>query len=99
MPMSWDWMEFDIPIGNEKGWTQVRYQRKKGFLGVQKKIITVTNCPLRVKFEPWLDLGQLSGNPDLTGANFIEHNSTHPNYVSFLADQKSSKSSITLSFK
>ena len=99
MPMSWDWMEFDIPIGNEKGWTQVRYQRKKGFLGGQKKSITVTNCPLRVKFEPWLDQGQLSGDPDLTGANFIEHNSTHPNYVSFLADQKSSKSSITLSFK
>ena len=99
MPMSWDWMEFDIPIGNEKGWTQVRYQRKKGFLGGQKKSITVTNCPLRVKFEPWLDQGQLSGDPDLTGANFIEQNSTHPNYVSFLAEQKSSKSSITLSFK
>ena len=99
MPMSWDWMEFDIPIGNEKGWTQVRYQRKKGFLGGQKKSITVSNCPLRVKFEPWLDQGQLSEDPDLNGANFIEQNSTHPNYVSFLADQKSSKSSITLSFK
>ena len=37
MPLSWDWMEFDIPIASEKGWTQVRYQRKKGFLGGQKK--------------------------------------------------------------
>ena len=99
MPMNWEWMEFDIPIGNEKGWTQVRYHRKKGFLGGQKKSITVSNCPLRVKFEPWLDQGELSRDPDLNGAKFIQQKATHPNYVSFLAEQKSSKSSIVLSYK
>ena len=99
MPTNWDWMEFDIPIGDQNDWTKVRYERKKGFLGGQKKVITVSNCPLRVKFEPWLDQGELNGNPDFNGANFIEHNATHPNYLAYLADQKSSKSSISLSFK
>ena len=99
MPTNWDWMEFDIPIGDQNDWTKVRYERKKGFLGGQKKLITVSNCPLRVKFEPWLDQGELNGNPDLNGANFIEQNATHPNYLAFFADQKSSRCSISLSFK
>ena len=99
MPMDWDWMEFDIPIGDQSGWTQVRYERKKSFLGGKQKSITVSNCPLRVKFEPWLDQSEISRNPELNGANFTEHNATHPDYVSFLADQKSAKSSIKLSFK
>lgn len=99
MPTHWDWMEFDIPIGNQKGWTQVRYERKKGFTGGGKKSITVSNCPLPVKLEPWLDQGELARSPELTGSRFKEGNATHPGYVSFLADQKSNKASITLSFK
>ena len=99
MPTPWDWMEFDIPIGNQNGWTQVRFERKKSFLGEKKKSITVTNCPLRVQFEPWLDQGELSRNPRLSGATFTEQNATHSDYLSFLADEKSAKTSITLSFK
>jgi len=99
MPMGWDWMEFDIPIGNQNGWTQVRFERKKGFLGEKKKSITVSNCPLRVQFEPWLDQSELSRDPQLNGATFTEQNATHADYLSFLADEKSAKSSITLSFK
>lgn len=99
MPTHWDWMEFDIPIGNQDGWTQVRYERKKGFLGEKKKSITVANCPLRVQFEPWLDQGELSRDPKLNGATFTEQNATHADYLSFLADKKSAKASITLSFK
>ena len=99
MPMGWDWMEFDIPIGNQNGWTQVRFERKKGFLGEKKKSITVSNCPLRVQFEPWLDQSELSRDPQLNGATFTEQNATHADYLSFLADEKYAKSSITLSFK
>ena len=99
LPIDWDWMEFDIPIGNQSGWTQVRYERKKGLLGEEKKSITVSNCPLRLKFEPWLENRELSRKPDLKGSRFTECNATHTGYVSFLADQSSSKSSITLSFK
>ncbi|MEJ6621491.1 MAG: hypothetical protein QNL93_06065 [Opitutae bacterium] len=99
MPMDWDWMEFDIPIGDQSGWTQVRYERKKSFLGGKQKSITVSNCPLRVKFEPWLDQSEISRNPELDGTNFTEHNATRPDYVSFLADQKSAKSTIKLYFK
>ena len=99
LPIGWDWMEFDIPIGNQDGWTQVRFERKKGFLGEKKKSITVSNCPLRVHFEPWLDQSELSRDPQLNGATFTEQNATHPDYLSFLADEKSAKTSITLSFK
>ncbi|MFL2927657.1 MAG: hypothetical protein ACJZ72_03605 [Opitutales bacterium] len=99
LPIGWDWMEFDIPIGNQDGWTQVRFERKKGFLGEKKKSITVSNCPLRVHFEPWLDQSELSRGPQLNGASFTEQNATHADYLSFLADEKSAKTSITLSFK
>jgi hypothetical protein len=99
MPTHWNWMEFDIPIGNQTGWTQVRFERKKGFLGEKKKSITVSNCPLRVQFEPWVDQGELSRDPKLNGATFTEQNATHSDYLSFLADEKSTKTSITLSFK
>jgi hypothetical protein len=99
MPTNWEWMEFDIPIGNQNGWTQVRFERKKGFLGEKKKSITVSNCPLRVQFEPWLDQSELSRDPKLYGATFTEQNATHADYLSFLADEKSAKTSITLSFK
>ena len=99
LPIGWEWMEFDIPIGNQNGWTQVRFERKKGFLGEKKKSITVSNCPLRVQFEPWLDQSELSRDPQLNGATFTEQNATHPDYLSFLADEKSAKTSITLSFK
>jgi hypothetical protein len=99
MPTPWEWMEFDIPIGNQDGWTQVRFERKKSFLGEKKKSITVSNCPLRVQFEPWLDQSELSRDPQLNGATFTEQNATHSDYLSFLADEKSAKTSITLSFK
>ena len=99
LPIGWDWMEFDIPIGNQDGWTQVRFERKKGFLGEKKKSITVSNCPLRVQFEPWLDQSELSRDPQLNGATFTEQNATHADYLSFLADEKSAKTSIILSFK
>jgi hypothetical protein len=92
-------MEFDIPIGNQDGWTQVRFERKKGFLGEKKKSITVSNCPLRVHFEPWLDQSELSRDPQLKGASFTKQNATHADYLSFLADEKSAKTSIILSFK
>jgi hypothetical protein len=68
-------------------------------LGGKQKSITVSNCPLRVKFEPWLDQSEISRNPELDGTNFTEHNATRPDYVSFLADQKSAKSTIKLYFK
>jgi hypothetical protein len=99
MPMGWDWMEFDIPIGSQSNWTQIRYERKKGFLGGRRKSITVSNCPLRVQFEPWLDQGELSRDPQLSGVTFTEQNATRADYLSFLADEKSAKASITLSFK
>ena len=99
MPTHWDWMEFDIPIGNQNGWTQVRFERKKGLLGEKKKSITVSNCPLRVQFEPWLEQGEISRDPEFNGTTFTERNATHSDYLSFLADEKSAKTSITLSFK
>jgi hypothetical protein len=99
MPTPWDWMEFDIPIGNQDDWTKIRYERKKGFLGGRQKSITVSNCPLPVKFEPWLDDRELSNKPELKGSSFTEGNASRPGYVSFSASQKSSQNSITLYFK
>ncbi len=99
MPTHWDWMEFDIPIGNQNGWTQVRFERKKDFLGEKRKSIAVSNCPLRVQFEPWLEQGELSRDPQLNGVTFTEQNATHADYLSYLANEKSPKTSITLSFK
>jgi hypothetical protein len=46
-----------------------------------------------------VDQGELSRDPKLNGATFTEQNATHSDYLSFLADEKSAKTSITLSFK
>lgn len=96
MPKAWEWMEFKVPVGDTEGWTEVRFERKKSIFGGSRKIITVENCPLRVRFEPWLEGNQIYSKPDLNGPSFSELNATFPDYLSFQAQEKSSRASISI---
>ena len=70
MPTNWEWMEMDLPVGAQSGWTKIRIERDNGIFGGLRKTISIQNCPLRIKAEPWLHGMNPSGKPSFRGANF-----------------------------
>lgn len=70
MPKTWGSMEVGIPIraGKDKKtqWVKVSYKRQRNGSNGQKTI-TVTNSPLNVTINPWLEGGKLAGKAQLSG--------------------------------
>ena len=58
MPEDWKWMEFKIPLRmrdqRETRWPHVRFAREHGQNSIAKTI-TVSDCPLPVRIEPWTE--------------------------------------------
>lgn len=96
LPRSWEWMEVEIPVGKEPGWTKIRVERAKGSLGGTNKRITVENCPLKVRLEPWLEGKKPSRKPGLEGAAFETADTKHGDRMAYEANVRSSKLSISI---
>jgi len=74
MPTDWDWMELSVPIRKvgttQTVWTGVRLERKT--IGGQViKSIRVSDSPLRVSIEPWLEERTLAGPAALRGCEAV----------------------------
>ena len=89
-------MEVEIPVGKEPGWTKIRVERAKGSPGGTNKRITVENCPLKVRLEPWLEGKKPSRKPSLEGAAFGTADTKHGDRMAYEASVRSSKLSISI---
>ena len=99
MPTNWEWMEMDIPVGAQSGWTKVRIERDKGIFGGLRKTISIQNCPLRIKAETWLHGMNGSGKPSFRGANFQSVPAHRPDCLAFESDGAADRCSITIPLK
>lgn len=98
MPTAWEWMELEIPLMNEAVWTKVRINRQEKAGGITKKI-TVWNCPLRVKIEPWLEERKLEGTPESFNGDLSSIVASRPDRPAFESAGKTTKSSVTVFLK
>jgi hypothetical protein len=98
MPTAWEWMELEIPLMNEAVWTKVRINRQEKARGITKKI-TVWNCPLRVKIEPWLEERKLEGTPESFNGDLSSIVASRPDRPAFESAGKTTKSSVTVFLK
>ena len=99
MPTNWEWMEMDLPVGNQAGWTKVRIERNKGFFGGLRKTISIQNCPFRLRVEPWLDGKSPSGKASFRGAEFQSATPQRPGSLAFESDKAVDQCSITIPLK
>jgi len=98
MPTAWEWMELEIPLMNEAVWTKVRINRQEKAGGITKKI-TVWNCPLRVRIEPWLEERKLEGTPESFNGDLSSIVASRPDRPAFESAGKTTKSSVTVFLK
>ena len=58
MPADWEWMEFRIPLQMSPdapfSWPVVRVERERKEQAI-RKLIRVSDCPLTIAIEPWLE--------------------------------------------
>ena len=99
MPTNWEWMEMDLPVGNQSDWTKIRIERNNGFLGGLRKTISIQNCPLRLRVEPWLDGKSPSGKASFRGAEFQSSTPQRPGSLAFESDKAVDQCSITIPLK
>ena len=99
MPLSWQWMELDLPTGPQSKWTNIRFERNKTFFGGERKKIMVKHSPFPVKIEVWLDEKELAGNPSLKGAKFKTLSAKRNNSVTFHAEEASDSYSVSIPLK
>ena len=99
MPTNWEWMEMDLPVGNQSDWTKIRIERNNGFLGGLRKSISIQNCPLRLRVEPWLDGKSPSGKASFRGAEFQSSTPQRPGSLAFESDKAVDQCSITIPLK
>jgi hypothetical protein len=99
MPTNWEWMEMDLPVGNQTDWTKIRIERNNGFLGGLRKTISIQNCPLRLRVEPWLDGKSPSGKASFRGAEFQSSTPQRPGSLAFESDKGVDQCSITIPLK
>ena len=99
MPTNWEWMEMDLPVGNQTDWTKIRIERNNGFLGGLRKTISIQNCPLRLRVEPWLDGKSPSGKASFRGAEFQSSTPQRPGSLAFESDKAVDQCSITIPLK
>ncbi|MCY2991201.1 MAG: hypothetical protein NTY19_25495 [Planctomycetota bacterium] len=86
MPTDWDWMELSVPIRKSASaqtvWTGVRLDRKT--IGGQViKSIRVSDSPLRVTIEPWLEKRTLAGPEILRGGEAVVQPSPPPGHAGY----------------
>jgi hypothetical protein len=98
MPTSWGWLEVEVPVGKKPTWVKVRIERQKENGGITKKI-TIENCPLSSKIEPWLEERKPVGEPKLSGEGLTEVKSSQPDRKSFQSIGKTSVSSVSILLK
>ena len=96
MPASWDWMEVEVPIGEQLGWTKVRVERRKKAAGLQKDIL-IENCPFAVKIEMWLEEKELEQVPKLSGETLTKIEALRPSCIAFESKEKESRHSVSVS--
>ena len=99
MPTNWEWMEMDLPVGNQTDWTKIRIERNDGFLRGLRKTISIQNCPLRLRVEPWLDGKSLSGKASFRGAEFQSSTPQRLGSLAFESDKAVDQCSITIPLK
>ena len=99
MPLAWEWMEFDFPIGEKNEWTKIRFERNKTFFGGERKKIMVKNSPYPVKIDVWLDDRKLAGKPSLKGATFKTLSAERNNTISIMAEETADTYTISIPLK
>lgn len=99
MPLVWEWMELDIPIGTQSDWTKIRFERNKTFFGGKQKKITVEDSPFPLKIDVWLDEKELAGNPSLMGAKFKTLSGERNYSISITAEETADLYTITVPLK
>jgi len=94
MPRTWEMMEVGIPLraGGERRtqWTRIRYDRKEQN-GSVIKTITVSDSPLAVTINPWLEGGELKSTPEITGDTPIEIDTPPPGYTGYRFNQETGR--------
>jgi hypothetical protein len=103
MPTTWKWMELEIPIRavdqKEATWTRVRIERTESD-GELTKQVTVTNCPLRVTLEPWLEERKTVSKPIINdGPAPVRIKPSSPGYAAFRFDAPAPACSISVSLR
>ena len=96
MPLAWEWMEFDFPIGEKNDWTKIRFERNKTFFGGERKKITVKDSPYPLKIDVWLDDRELAGKPSLRGATFKTLSAERNNSISIMAEEVADTYTISI---
>ena len=96
MPLAWEWMEFDFPIGEKNEWTKIRFERNKTFFGGERKKIMVKDSPYPVKIDVWLDDRELAGKASLRGASFKTLSAERNNSISIMAEEEADTYTISI---
>jgi len=99
MPLAWEWMELDFPIGAQTEWTKIRFERNKTFFGGERKKITVKDSPYPAKVEVWLDDRELAGKPSLKGAIFKTLSAERNNSIYIIAEEAADTFTISIPLK
>lgn len=86
MPATWDWMEIRVPLrkarAEETTWTRVQYERESDGANTRKSI-AVTNCPLQVTIEPWLEGRKPTAEATVKGGQAGKLQSPPPGYTGY----------------
>ena len=96
LPLSWDWMEVEVPVADHPGWTSIKMERTKDLFGGMRKNISVKGSPMPVSIEVWLDQKNTSGSPSFQGAKFVQVDSNRPNSLRFSSAGTSSSCSVSI---
>ena len=96
LPLSWDWMEVEVPVADHPGWTSIKMERTKDLFGGMRKNISVKGSPMPVSIEVWLDQKNTSGSPSFQGAKFVQVDSNRPNSLRFSSAGTSRSCSVSI---
>ena len=99
MPTNWQWMEVRLPIRipgeKESRWPMIRYERSQRKNEITKSI-RVTDCPLRVVIEPWLEGSRLIRSEVQPAKTGLPTASVYPHYTRYSFDTPQSIASVKL---
>jgi hypothetical protein len=96
MPITWNWMELEIPMRKDAVWTKVRIERQRK-ADETRKTITIENCPLHVVIEPWLEEKKLGRAPLLKSGTLSAIKALRPGFIAFKSKSKGSSHSASFS--
>ena len=99
MPTNWEWMEVRLPIRlpgeKESRWPTIRYERSQRNSEITK-MIRVTDCPLRVVIEPWLESNRVIRSEVQPAKSGLPTASAYPYYTRYRFDAPQSTASVKL---